>query len=52
LLSAGIGASVLGIGFLTQYVLYMNGLSFDAIMYTLTMLGMCLIFYAAVQFFC
>lgn len=51
LLSAGIGASVLGLGFLTQYILYMNDLSFNTIMYSLTMVGIGLIFYAAIQFF-
>ncbi|GAB2768678.1 hypothetical protein GCM10027275_09130 [Rhabdobacter roseus] len=51
LLSAGLGAAVLGVGFLTQYILYRNDLSFDAVMYSLTLLGIGLIFYAAVQFF-
>jgi hypothetical protein len=51
LLSAGLGASVLGVGFTTQYVLYMNDMSFNTIMYTLTIVGISLIFYAAVQFF-
>ncbi|GAB3175283.1 hypothetical protein [Telluribacter humicola] len=50
-LSAGIGASVLGTGFLIQYILYMNDLSFNTIMYTLTIVGIGLIFYAAIQFF-
>lgn len=50
-LAAGLGASVLGLGFLLQYILYMNGLSFGSIMYTLTIAGIGLIFYAAMQFF-
>jgi hypothetical protein len=51
LLAAGLGASLLGCGFLIQYVLYVNGLSFGSVMYTLTIAGIGLVFYAAVQFF-
>lgn len=51
LLSLGVGASLLGTGFIIQYVLYSQGISFDAVMYTLTSLGVGLIFYAAIQFF-
>jgi hypothetical protein len=51
LLSAGKGSSILGPGFLIQYVLYSNGMSFDTIMYKLTTLGIGQIFYDAVQFF-
>jgi|AntAceMinimDraft_5_1070358.scaffolds.fasta_scaffold251040_1 hypothetical protein len=51
LLSAGAGASLLSTGFILQYILYEQGISFSIIMYTLTLIGVSLIFYAAVQFF-
>jgi hypothetical protein len=45
----GIGSAVLGLGFIIQYILYMNDLSFNAVMYSLTTIGICLIFYAAIE---
>ncbi|RDB02379.1 hypothetical protein DVG78_29010 [Runella aurantiaca] len=37
--------------FTEQYILYINDLYFGGFMYTLTLVGIGLIFYAAVQFF-
>lgn len=51
LLSAGVGASLLGTGFILQYILYEQGVSFGGVMYTLTLIGVGLLFYAAIQFF-
>ncbi|MFN8344808.1 MAG: hypothetical protein U0X91_07390 [Spirosomataceae bacterium] len=45
----GIGSAVLGLGFIIQYILYMNDASFNAVMYSLTTIGICLVFYAAVE---
>ena len=45
----GIGAAVLGLGFLLQYILYMQGTSFNTIMYVLTSIGIILVMYAAVE---
>lgn len=45
----GIGSAVLGLGFIIQYILYMNDLSFNAVMYSLTTIGICLVFYAAIE---
>ncbi|TDB62278.1 hypothetical protein [Arundinibacter roseus] len=47
--AAGLGAFVLGLGFTLQYILYVNGLSFNSIMYGMTLVGGGLIFYAAVE---
>lgn len=51
LIVGGIGAMVLGLGFLIQYVLYMQGLSFNVVMYTLTSIGIIMVLYAAVEIF-
>jgi len=51
LVVGGIGGGLLGFGFLIQYVLYMQGISFDAVMYTFTSVGIGLVFYAAVEIF-
>lgn len=51
LIVGGIGAMVLGLGFLIQYVLYMQGLSFNVVMYTLTTIGIVMVLYAAVEIF-
>ncbi len=45
----GIGTAVLGLGFLLQYILYMQGTSFNTIMYVLTSIGIILVMYAAVE---
>ena len=45
----GIGGAVLGLGFIIQYILYMNDASFNAVMYSLTTIGICLVFYAAIE---
>ena len=45
----GIGGAVLGLGFIIQYILYMNGASFNTVMYSLTTVGICLVFYAAIE---
>jgi hypothetical protein len=47
----GIGGTVLGSGFMIQYILYVNGHSFNAVMYSLTTIGICLVFYAAIEIF-
>jgi hypothetical protein len=51
LIVGGIGAMVLGLGFLIQYILYMQGISFNAVMYTLTSIGIVMVLYAAVEIF-
>ncbi|MCU0340805.1 MAG: hypothetical protein MUE30_13045 [Spirosomaceae bacterium] len=47
----GIGAVVLGGGFFLQYLLYLNNMSFDLVMYSLTTIGISLVFYAAIEIF-
>lgn len=51
LIVGGIGALVLGLGFLIQYVLYRQGISFNVVMYTLTSIGIIMVFYAAIEIF-
>jgi hypothetical protein len=51
LIVGGIGAGILGSGFMLQYILYMNGASFNGIMYSLTTIGICLVLYAAIEIF-
>ena len=47
----GVGAAILGGGFVLQYILYMTGHSFNGVMYSLTTIGICLVMYAAVEIF-
>lgn len=47
----GIGALVLGGGFMLQYILYLNNMSFNYVMYSLTTIGIGLVFYAAIEIF-
>ena len=50
-LVGGIGAAILGAGFLLQYILYLTGHSFNYVMYGLTTVGIALVMYAAVEIF-
>jgi len=47
----GFGAVVLGSSFILQYILYLTGHSFNTVMYSLTSIGIALIFYAAIEIF-
>ncbi|MEZ4904959.1 MAG: hypothetical protein R2822_26000 [Spirosomataceae bacterium] len=51
LILGSIGGSILGLGFLIQYILYMQGHSFNAIMYGFTSVGIGLVLLGAVEIF-
>ncbi|WP_428655388.1 hypothetical protein [Runella sp.] len=51
LIVGAVGIALLGLGFLIQYVLYMQGTSFNTVMYTLTSIGIMLVLYAGVEIF-
>ncbi|AXE19927.1 hypothetical protein DR864_20330 [Runella rosea] len=51
LIVGAIGGAILGLGFLIQYILYMQGHSFNAVMYSLTSIGIIMVLYAGVEIF-
>lgn len=51
LIVGAVGVAVLGLGFLIQYILYMQGTSFNAVMYVLTSIGILMVLYAGVEIF-
>ncbi|AEI48722.1 hypothetical protein [Runella slithyformis] len=51
LIVGAIGGAVLGLGFLIQYILYMQGTSFNGVMYAFTGVGILMVLYAGVEIF-